>query len=204
MNFDLKKLVIVFFVFSLLFLIESSIFAQTTSNPEIIKYLTIAKEAKSTSEQIQNYMFAANAVNKKLLTKDNAILLANINYAIGRDAINIMDFKVAIKAFEKSYYYLKLKKIHKNNKLAFLDLLQISTIAQMCNDEEAVTNYLEELVKTQTAFEKSDPCEFKSIYYTLSNLYSKSNNLNKANYYHKKALNLDKCSTQKQESNKFL
>lgn len=202
-----KKSFITFFTLILFFLTGSSISAETTydlttSNKEVGKYIMAANKANNATERIQNYMLAANAVKKEPLTKDNATILAWINYVIGKDSFNMMNLKVAIKAFEKSYYYLKLKKINKNNEIAFLDLLHLSTIAQMCNEEKAVTNYLQELANTQKSFEKSDPCEFKSIYDSLSNAYTKDNNLTKAKYYKEKALIMCKPPTSKQKMKK--
>ena len=197
-----KQLILGFTLIVFIIFMGASIFAKTNfiendykinvSDEKIAQYLVAASKSKDITEKVQNYMLAANAVNKNPLTNDNAILLAYINYTIGRSTFELMNLNVATKAFQKSYYYLKLKKINKNNKIAFLNLLHLNIIAQMSNNEKAIIYYSEEIATTQTLFEKSNLADFKSIYESLSKFYSKNNNLKKSNYYKKKALSLSK------------
>ena len=206
----LAAIVLIFFAS----FIGTSIFAKPNSdvgeynievkNPEVAKHFMMAEKTDDNVIKMKEYMLATNAVKKIPLTKDNAILIAYINYQIGKNAMGIVRFDIAARAFYKSYTTLKLKRIHKNNQLAFLDLLQLIGLAQVSNNAETERNYMEELIKTQKIFEKSNPCEFKNIYNSLANSYTLNNNLRKANYYKVKALNLCKLPTQELESKKQL
>lgn len=161
-----------------------------THDPEVTKYVLAADKANNVQERINNYMLASNAVKKKPLTKDNAMLIASINCIIGKEAISLIKFDVAAKACQKSYHFLKIKNLHKNNAIAFYDLSVLYTLAEVSNDEKAELTYLEEFANTQKKFETSYPGEFINVYNSLSNIYSKNNNLIKANYYKRKALKL--------------
>lgn len=196
------KRYLVLFVFLTFFSCYPPVLAATNynlsiSNKEVANYILAADNSKDSTEKIKNYMLASNAINKKTLSKDDAKLLAILNYLIGKESLNIANFPVAFKAFQKSYGFLKLKNINKNDELSFQNLYMLYTLSGIYIDEKTELEYLEEIANTQPKLETSHLNEFKTLYMELYDIYSKQKDLNKASLYKEK---LNKLSVNKRSS----
>ena len=160
------------------------------SNPKVAKYIDAVYNTDNYTEKQKNLMLAVNTIDKNNINTQNALTVAIINCWIGQNAKEYADINMAAEAFLRSYKMLKAKNIHKNNRIALYCLGNIYYFSQLSKDEKFTISILEELVETQSEYEKIYSKVFSEYYKNLAEYYK--NDSSKYDYYLRKANALEK------------
>ena len=160
-------------------------------NEKIAKRVMAADSIKDNKKKMQEYLLIIEDVKKMPSNEENAYILAVLYYVMGEDFVNAMNLPSAASVFYKSYETLKSMNLHKNNIVAFRDLYSIyclTVVLTGANVDPSIEQYLlNEIITTQTVFEKKFAENFWDIYRTLAVLYKKQNDIKNAEFYAKKA-----------------
>ena len=133
-------------------------------------------------------MLAVDSIDKVNLTEENAKIAAMLNFYIAENARKNADFETAFKGYLRSYKILKQKNIHKNNYIAFYDLISVYYIGDIANSPDLNKFAVEEIENTQMEFLKLYAPKdkmFSSAYKNLADYYSSENDKEKAEKYMK-------------------
>lgn len=157
------------------------------TDEKVANYVKLSNKATSYEEKQRNLMLAVDSIDKVNLTEENAKIVAMLDFYIAENARKNADFETAFRGYIRSYNILKQKNIHKNDFVAFYDLVSIYYFGDIANSRDINKFAVDEIENTQMDFLKHYAPKdkmFSSVYKNLADYYS-STNKKKSEYYMK-------------------
>lgn len=160
------------------------------TDKETVKYLRKAAATEDYTQKQANLMYAFNTHNKLSMTEENVKASAVININIGDNALKNNDFNTAMKAYLKTYVFLKKSDLYKNEPIAFYCLLSAMEISRQMDSKKWYEFCIKEIEQNEIALDTKYPEQFTAIYNNLSKIYYLENNKEKSNLYAQKVKKL--------------